>query len=74
MVEDSRQAVSRILTYFHYKHLPEELQEVSRPMGELAALMAKMLPWSPEAAEGFRKLMEAKDCFVRAALDPKLLK
>lgn len=69
MSESWRQEVSRLLTYFHYKHLPQNLQDVSRPICELAANLAVMLPWGPETAAGFRKLMEAKDCFVRAALE-----
>lgn len=58
-----------ILKYFVYNHLPEHLQEVSKPFGDLAELMEKELPNCPEKAEGFRKLLEAKDCFVRAKLN-----
>jgi hypothetical protein len=31
--------------------------------------MARALPDSPELTAGLRKLLEAKDCFVRAAVD-----
>jgi hypothetical protein len=31
--------------------------------------MAESLPDGPELAAGLRKLLEAKDCFVRASLD-----
>jgi hypothetical protein len=58
-----------ILQYFQYGHLPPHLQEVSRPIGELATQMALQLPVGPELSAGLRKLLEAKDCFVRAALD-----
>jgi hypothetical protein len=58
-----------ILQYFQYGHLPPHLQEVSRPIGELATQMALQLPAGPELSAGLRKLLEAKDCFVRAALD-----
>lgn len=57
----------RMLRYFEYEHLPPHLQEVSRPICELAREMAK-LPPSAETTAGMRKLLEAKDCFVRAAL------
>lgn len=57
--------------YFAYEHLPERLQTVSRPCGDLAALMIATLPDGPELSAGLRKLLEAKDCFVRAALPPK---
>jgi hypothetical protein len=56
--------------YFVYSHLPEKLQEVSRPIADLAALMNEMLPDGAEKSAGMRKLLEAKDCFVRAALIP----
>jgi hypothetical protein len=42
---------------------------VSRPFGELAERMADTLPSGPELTAGLRKLLEAKDCAVRAALD-----
>lgn len=57
-----------ILKYFAYEHLPEKLQAISKPFGELAQLMATTLPASAETSAGLRKLLEAKDCAVRAAL------
>ena len=60
-----------ILKYFEYAHLPPHLQKVSRPMGVLAKLMNEELPDGPEKAAGLRKLLEAKDCLVRAALETK---
>jgi|GEM_PF-679107 len=58
-----------IMKYFEFAHLPPHLQEVSRPIGELAQQMNESLPDSPEKSAGLRKLLEAKDCLVRAALD-----
>jgi len=58
-----------ITEYFQYKHLPEHLQVVSKPFGELAEKMQNELPDGPEKSAGLRKLLEAKDCFVRASLD-----
>lgn len=58
-----------LIDYFEYKHLPEHLQIVSKPIGELAKLMNEKLPEGPEKTHGLRKLLEAKDCLVRAALD-----
>lgn len=55
--------------YFVYEHLPPHLQEVSKPLAELAKLMDETLPDGAEKSAGMRKLLEAKDCFVRAALD-----
>lgn len=57
-----------IMTYFEYEHLPPHLQEVSKPFGILATQMNEQLADGPEKSAGLRKLLEAKDCMVRAAL------
>lgn len=57
------------MRYFAWAHLPAHLQAVSRPIGELAEAMDRDLPDGAEKSAGLRKLLEAKDCFVRAALD-----
>jgi hypothetical protein len=64
-------SVAGIVRYFDYGHLPPALAEISRPCAELAADMLAALPDGPELTAGLRKLLEAKDCFVRAALDVK---
>lgn len=56
-----------LLKYFTWAHLPPHLQAVSKPFAELAMQMAAMLD-GPELTAGLRKLLEAKDCCVRAAL------
>lgn len=58
-----------IVKYFEYKHLPPHLQAASAPLCELAQAMYANLPESAEKSAGMRKLLEAKDCFVRAALE-----
>ena len=58
---------SPIIKYFTYLHLPEHLQLVSKPIGDVATEMETKLPDCPEKEAGLRKLLEAKDCFVRAA-------
>ena len=57
-----------IMRYFEYGHLPEALQEHSKPLCDLAVQINEVLPDCPEKSAGLRKLLEAKDCFVRAAL------
>ena len=57
-----------IMKYFEYAHLPVHLQEVSKPIGDLAKQMDKSLQDGPEKSAGLRKLLEAKDCLVRAKL------
>lgn len=66
--------VTPVAKYFAFAHLPERLQTVSKPLGELAEKMETLLPDSPEKEAGMRKLLEAKDCFVRSALDTPILK
>lgn len=61
--------VFAILRYFSWSHLPVHLQPVSRTMAETALKMCGMVPDSAELVTGLRKLLEAKDAFVRAALD-----
>lgn len=56
--------------YFGYEHLPPALQEVSKPVADLQLLMESLLPDGPEKSAGMRKLLEAKDCFVRSKLQP----
>lgn len=64
-------ATVHLARFFEYEHLPAYLQDFSRPCHDLAALMIDTIPDNPELTVGLRKLMEAKDCFVRAALDAK---
>ena len=59
---------SPILKYFEAGHLPAHLAAVSQPLGDVARSMDTILPDGPEKSAGLRKLLEAKDCFVRAAL------
>lgn len=57
-----------IMKYFEFGHLPEHLQAVSKPFGELAENLNADLPDGAEKSAGLRKLLEAKDCMVRASL------
>lgn len=62
---------SPIMKYFAYAHLPADLQAVSRDISFLANAMDRDLRDGAEKSAGLRKLLEAKDCFVRAALDKR---
>ena len=57
-----------IMKFCEYEHLPSHLQEVSKPICILAQTMDSILPNGAEKSAGLRKLLEAKDCLVRAAL------
>lgn len=61
-------ATEHVLKFFSYTHLPEKLQTVSKPFAELAKIIAERTPDSPETTVALRKLLEAKDAAVRAAL------
>lgn len=60
--------IEPILQFFAYDHLPEHLQEISRPFRDLAFELVKQLPRNPERETALRKMLEAKDCCVRAKL------
>lgn len=60
-----------ILQFFAYEHLPAHLQAISKPFCVLAHQMVDELPAGAETAAGLRKLLEAKDCAVRAKLTEK---
>ena len=57
---------STTIQFFEYSHLPLQLQKISKSVYDLAHLMEDTLPDGPEKSAGMRKLLEAKDCFVRA--------
>jgi hypothetical protein len=57
-----------LLQFFAYDHLPEDLQEYSAPFHDLAGRLCNTLPRNPERTVALRKLLEAKDCAVRARL------
>jgi hypothetical protein len=59
---------SPIMKYFEWKHLPEPLQAVSQPFCILAWDIENHCKDCAEKSAGLRKLLEAKDCIVRAAL------
>lgn len=54
---------------FEYGHLPEgPLRDLSKMCMALARAMVRSLPDGAELSAGLRKLLEAKDCFVRAGV------
>jgi len=55
-----------LLKYFTYEHLPDHLQEVSRPFCRLAHQIARQDGDETEQRVALRKLLEAKDAAVRA--------
>jgi len=61
-------AADPILRFFHYAHLPPALRERSSPFCDLAYRIIATTPRNAERTVALRKLLEAKDAAVRAAL------
>lgn len=60
-------SIEQLLQWFKFNHLPDNLQMVSAPFWQLATHVADSYE-GPEASACLRKLLEAKDCAVRAAI------
>ncbi len=62
-----------IMRYFEYAHLPEHLQRISKEFHTLAWFIHGSVPDFDiaERVTALRKLLEAKDCAVRASLPIK---
>lgn len=58
-----------ILRYFDFQHLPPNLRDVSRVFAGVAEAILDYCPRNAERTVALRKLLEAKDAAVRAALD-----
>ena len=57
-----------LMQFFAYEHLPAHLQEISKPFGDMAHWLMDTVPENSERTTALRKLLEAKDCAVRARL------
>ena len=57
-----------MMQFFAYDHLREPLRSTSREFFILAEFIDSSVPRSAERTVAFRKLLEAKDCAVRAML------
>jgi hypothetical protein len=62
-----RPAIEHLLRLFVYDHLPKNLQSISSRFASLATTIAAG-PHNPETTVALRKLLEAKDCAVRAVV------
>lgn len=64
-------AVTQLRRWFRFDHLPSgKPKQASLQCANLLDNILLLIPDdSPELIAGIRKLLEAKDCFVRAAID-----
>lgn len=60
--------VVELMGYFAWSHLRPDLQGIKGPIADLAASMLSRVGEGEELLAGLRKLLEASDCLVRAAL------
>lgn len=58
----------RMLKWFEYEHLPQNLQVVSIKFYELAMSVCALVAPGPERTVALRKLLESKDAAVRATV------
>jgi hypothetical protein len=58
----------QMMKFFEFEHLPAHLQQVSKIFSTAAAQIVDLVPPGPERTVCLRKLLEAKDCGVRASL------
>lgn len=65
---DEAERTEPLLQYFKHAHLPPHLAAVSAPFADLAHTLVRKLPRSAERTVAVRKLLESKDCAVRALL------
>ena len=80
MSDPKKPEVEHIMQFFAFEHLPPHLKLISKPFCDLARAIVEgdnsdvavtfgpPLPRNPERTVALRKLLEAKDAAVRAAL------
>jgi hypothetical protein len=68
-IQGRHQATVQLARWFAYDHLRDpSAKQASASCAALAATMIHDLADGPELTTGLRKLLEAKDCFVRQTL------
>lgn len=60
----------RMGKWFAFDHLPAKLQTISRHFHDLGVKITQQIEPGPERTVALRKLLEAKDAAVRAAMTP----
>lgn len=63
------QRMDKVESLFRFAHLPEALQQYSKPFYDMAVQLTEMLPPSAEYTLAIRKLWEAKNLAVFAAVE-----
>lgn len=71
VITDEMIEAEPMLRFFEFEHLPDRLRETSMRFAELAIAITDHIPRCPERTVALRKLLESKDCAVRAMLPPR---
>jgi hypothetical protein len=69
VVQSNYEKKDRMMRNFRFRHLPPRLQEVSEKFAILARWTVDNIPSSAERTVALRKLLESKDCAVRARIE-----
>jgi hypothetical protein len=59
----------RMMRWLSYEHLAAELQSLVKVYNDLGLLICNSIPAGPERTVALRKLVESKDCAVRAHIE-----
>jgi len=68
IIGDRHPGTKHFARLFSYAYLTPELQEISSRFAGLAQYLIEVLEDGPELSTALRKLLEGKDCAVRARL------
>ena len=64
VIKQRHHSTVHLLSLFEYEHLPPHLQDISKPLHDLAHDMADHLEDGPELSTGLRHLWDAKNNLV----------
>lgn len=67
-MDQNSEQTEPMMQFFEFAHLPDHLKAVSGDFYGLACTVVATLPRNAERTVALRKLLEAKDCAVRAKL------
>jgi hypothetical protein len=65
----SKEKPAHILRHFDYDYMSGPLRDIAEPFKVMAIELDKRLPECAEKSAGLRKLLEARECFIRAKME-----
>lgn len=71
VIPDDKGTGERMMKWLSTEHLPEELQTIVYQYRGLGEYICNAIPAGPERTVALRKLVESKDCAVRAIIEGK---